>query len=156
MEKPKLLICGDSFAADWTKKYPGSGWPNLLTQDFDVTNLAQAGCSQYKIWLQLESMLDRLDEFACVLVSHTSPYRIYVKQHPVHYNDPLHHSSDLIYIDIVDKQKHNQDLDVIVEWFEKYFDLNHARFTHNLICEKIDRVLLEDEQNFLFRIFNKV
>jgi hypothetical protein len=32
-------------------------------------------------------------------------------------------------------------VEVIVEWFEKYFDLDHARFTHNLICEKIDCVL---------------
>ena len=137
----KLLICGDSFAADWTQKYSGLGWPNLLEQNFHVTNLAQAGCSEYKIWLQIESMLNRLGEFKYVLVSHTSPYRIYVKTHPVHFNDVLHCSSDLIYTDIVDKKNDGHDVDVIVEWFEKYFDLDHARFTHNLICEKIDRVL---------------
>ena len=27
-----ILICGDSFAADWTVKYAGQGWPNLLAQ----------------------------------------------------------------------------------------------------------------------------
>ena len=42
----KLLILGDSWQADWNVKhntYPG--WPNLLANEFDVTNIAQAGVS---------------------------------------------------------------------------------------------------------------
>ena len=50
----KILICGDSFAADWTIKYPGQGWPNMLSQQYEIVNLAQAGCSEYKILKQLE------------------------------------------------------------------------------------------------------
>jgi len=46
----KILICGDSFAADWTVKYPGQGWPNMLAQQHEIVNLAQAGCSEYKIF----------------------------------------------------------------------------------------------------------
>jgi hypothetical protein len=137
----RILICGDSFAADWTKKYSGEGWPNLLEKHYQVTNLAQAGCSEYKIWLQLESQIDQLDHYDHVIISHTSPYRIYVKTHPVHSKDPLHHSSDLIYLDIVDKQQSNPNIDLIVEWFEKYFDLDHARFIHELLCKKIDQEL---------------
>jgi hypothetical protein len=35
----KVLIVGDSFAADWTVKYPsGKGWVNLLAEHHDVTN----------------------------------------------------------------------------------------------------------------------
>lgn len=145
----RILICGDSFAADWTKKYPGQGWPNLLSTEFDVTNLAQAGCSEYKIWLQLDSVLDRISEFDHVVISHTSPYRIYVKQHPVHYNDVLHHSSDLIYSDIIEQNNEYKNLDVIVSWFENYFDLEHAKFVHNLICEKIDNTLKAHTDNVL-------
>jgi hypothetical protein len=51
-----LLICGDSFAADWTVKYPGEGWPNLMSKIHNVTNLAQAGCGEYKVLKQLESV----------------------------------------------------------------------------------------------------
>lgn len=137
----KLLIIGDSFAADWTKKYPGAGWPNMLALRHEVTNLSQAGCGQYKIWLQLQSILPHLDQFNFILVSHTSPYRIYVKDHPVHRGDALHGASDLIYNDIIDKVDLDKNLASIVWWFENYFDLDHAKFVHNLICEKIDSTL---------------
>jgi hypothetical protein len=136
-----VLILGDSFAADWTIKHPGMGWPNMLAQYHEVTNLAQAGCSEYKIWLQLQSIMMTLPDFDFVLVAHTSPYRIYVKEHPVHHQDRLHGASDLIYNDIKDKLDRDPELCIIVQWFEKYFDLDHAKFVHNLICEKIDRVL---------------
>ena len=42
----KLLVAGDSFVAEW----PGDeGWVKLLANDYDVTNVAQAGVSEYKI-----------------------------------------------------------------------------------------------------------
>ena len=47
-----ILICGDSFAADWTKKYDGTGWVNMLTKDHTITNIAEAGVSEYKIYKQ--------------------------------------------------------------------------------------------------------
>ena len=53
--KKKLLIAGDSFAADWTIKYKGEGWVNTLCEDYDVTNVAQAGVSEYKIYNQLKT-----------------------------------------------------------------------------------------------------
>ena len=53
----KVLVVGDSFAADWSVKHKNSvGWPNLLAKDFDVTNLAQAGVSEYKIYQQVLSV----------------------------------------------------------------------------------------------------
>ena len=131
----KILICGDSFAADWTVKYPGQGWPNLLAEDYAVTNLAQAGCSEYKIYQQLLS--SNLNSFDCIIVSHTSPYRIYVSCHPVHKNDLLHKNSDLIYNDIKFHAQTNKDLDVIVKFYEQYFDLDYAKFVHDCIIEKI-------------------
>ena len=64
----KILICGDSFAADWTVKYPGQGWPNMLAEIHEVTNLAQAGCSEYKILKQLELLLDRVSTSIQILM----------------------------------------------------------------------------------------
>ena len=49
----KILIAGDSFAADWKIKHSGNGWVNMLSNDYDVTNIAQAGASEYKIYQQL-------------------------------------------------------------------------------------------------------
>jgi hypothetical protein len=51
----RLLITGDSFAANWQIKYNGVGWVNLLENDFEVKNIAQAGVSEYKIMKQLEN-----------------------------------------------------------------------------------------------------
>ena len=58
--KKKLLIAGDSFAADWSKKYKNAcGWVNTLCEDYDVTNVAQAGASEYKIYNQLKKICIR-------------------------------------------------------------------------------------------------
>lgn len=134
----KILICGDSFAADWTVKYSGEGWPNLLAKEYDVTNLAQAGCSEYKIYLQLNSV--NLNEFAAIIISHTSPYRLYTPHHPIHSNDILHSNSDLIYSDVKSYSENNKALLPLVHYFEEYFDMDHAKFVHSLICEKIEKL----------------
>jgi hypothetical protein len=95
----KILIIGDSFSSDWSKKYKDyPGWPNLLAQDFDMTNLSQPGCSEFRILKQLKSV--DLNEYDFVIISHTSPSRIYTRQHPIHSGDPLHSESDLIFTDI--------------------------------------------------------
>lgn len=134
-----ILICGDSFASDWTIKYEGTGWPNMLAKDYCVTNLAQAGCSEYKIYLQLLNA--DISKYDAIIVSHTSPNRIYVKQHPVHHNDVLHKHSDLLYTDIAEHVKQNKSLKPILDFYENYFDLDYATFTHNLICKEIEQYI---------------
>jgi hypothetical protein len=138
----KILICGDSFAADWQIKYPEQfGWPNMLANDYKITNLAQAGCSEFKIYQQIKSA--NLREFDKIVISHTSPYRIYVNTHPVHYSDKLHRNSDLIYEDLKEHEKTNKNLSSIIEYYENYFDIDYAIFIHNLICEKINNTVKE-------------
>jgi hypothetical protein len=128
----KILICGDSFAADWSVKYSDyPGWPNLLATLHDVTNLAQAGCSEYKIWKQLSSA--NLSEFDCVVLSHTSPFRLPTELHPDHHADKLHKDCDLIYLDI--KNSTDKSLQSVVEYFEKFFVPEYAIFVHKLIIE---------------------
>ena len=136
----KILICGDSFAADWTVKYPGMGWPNLLAEKYDVMNLAQAGCGEYKIYQQLSSV--DLSLFDYIIVFHTSPTRLHTPFHPIHHSDPLHHSSDFIYTDVKDYSKMNAELAPVVKYFENFFDLEHATFMHGLVCARIEQLLL--------------
>lgn len=134
-----VLICGDSFAADWSSSYPNRpGWPNLLSKEFIITNLAQAGCSEYRIWQQIKSA--QLNKFDYIIVSHTSPYRLFVKKHPVHANNTLHCNSDLIYNDIKNHAKSNHQLDSIVNYFENYVDLDYLIDIHYLICQEIDQL----------------
>jgi len=129
----KLLICGDSFASDWTVKYPGCGWPNMLAEQYQVTNLAQAGCGEYKIHQQLQSV--NLKDYDYIVVSHTSPYRLHTQYHPVHSQDPLHKECDFLYEDV---RAHK--LKSVVEYFERYFDLEQAEFVHSLTCQRIDQI----------------
>lgn len=142
MTSPKILIVGDSFAADWSVKYRDyPGWPNLLADQYAVTNFAQAGCSEYKIWLQIQSA--DFASYDAVIVSHTSPYRLPVEHHPIHQGDVLHNNCDLIYTDI--KESGRKDLRLITEFFEKYFDTDYARFVHGLIVNhELDHI----QQNF--------
>lgn len=129
----KVLILGDSFSSDWTVKYPGQfGWPNMLGNDFDVVNCAQAGVSEYKIWKQLISQ--ELTQYSHIIISHTSPYRIPVETNPLHKNDILHSACDFIYEDV--KGSEDPSLTSVVEYFEKYFDMEYARFVCQLIVDK--------------------
>ena len=132
-----VLISGDSFAADWTIKYPNKkGWPNLLEDKFSIKNVAQAGCSEYKIYKQLED--EKLENYDCIIISHTSPLRIPTIKHPIHFNDILHKNCDLLYSDIKENSDKNPELNSICDFFEKYFDFESAIFNHRLICKEID------------------
>jgi hypothetical protein len=130
----KLLITGDSFAADWTKKYEGIGWVNMLCEDFDVTNIAQAGVSEYKIHKQLSSQ--DVTQYDYVLVSHTSPYRIPIIEHPIHLNDTLHKDCDLIYSDIKEHVK-NPIAKIAVDFYENIFYPEYFIYTYELMMNQI-------------------
>jgi hypothetical protein len=138
----RILIVGDSFAADWQKKYPDKfGWPNLLAKTHIVDNLAQAGCSEYRIYKQLKSA--SLDQYDVVIISHTSPYRIYTEYHPDRCNDILHHSCDLLYSDTKNLAKTNAEYKSAVEYFEKFFSLEYAEFCYHTTIDKIKELLID-------------
>jgi hypothetical protein len=133
-----ILICGDSFAADWSLKDNSyAGWPTILSKYYNIKNNAQAGCSEYKIYNQLIS--ENLNNFDCVIISHTSPYRIPIEKHPALYNDKLHKNADLIYSDI--KSKNDPKLAPIIDFFENYFHIEYAEFIHKLIIKEQQQIL---------------
>lgn len=132
----KILIAGDSFAADWSVKYPDRlGWCNWLAEQYSVTNIAQAGVSEYKILKQIKSI--DFDNFDAVIVSHTSPNRLFCAVHPLYHDDPLHYNSDLIYADIKQHAAENQDADTAAKFFERYVDFDYQRDIANLCCWEI-------------------
>ena len=140
-----ILIIGDSFAADWAVKYTElQGWPNLLSKKYNVTNLAQAGVSEYKIYKQLCSV--NVIDYDLAIVAHTSPYRLVTKRHPVHSDDALHANCDLIYSDIEHyastlRGKFNKSLQNAYNFFAYHYDEEYQEITHQLFREKIDYLL---------------
>jgi len=141
-----ILIIGDSFAADWSTKYKDYlGWPNLLAKQHTVTNLAQAGVSEYKIYRQLLSV-DNLEQYDVVIVAHTSPYRIPTWQHPIHSNDSLHKDADLIYADIAYHSKRirnifNRSLRGAYDFFTYHYDSGFFEDSYGLFRKEINRIL---------------
>lgn len=130
----KLLIVGDSFAADW----PGEGWPKMLAKHFNVTNLAQAGVGEYKILKQLKSVNCNL--FDCVIVSHTSPSRIHTPRHPLH-TAGLHKDCDLIYEDLQRTSWFNQSLKIAKGWFNYHYDDEYQLDIYRLIRKEINDLI---------------
>lgn len=130
----KILLCGDSFAADWQVKYPTQqGWPNLLAAKYTVTNIAQAAVSEYKILQQIKRV--DLSRFDAVIISHASPNRVHCNIHPIHSADPLHKDSDLIYRDLEDRT--DVDSTIARNYFERYFELDYYSEISNLLCMAI-------------------
>jgi hypothetical protein len=142
----KILVAGDSFAADWSVKHPqGLGWPNLLAQQFDVTNVAQAGVGEYKILKQIISA-GNLNNYDWIIVSHTIPYRVHTRKHPVHYNDALHHNADLIYTDVeyhscTVREIFNRPLRTAMNWFNWHFDLDYQETVYELVRDQVNRLV---------------
>ena len=129
-----ILICGDSFAADCSKVTNQIGWPTLLSEHFSVTNIAQAGCSEYRILKQVQK--SDFNKYDAIILAHTSPYRLYVENHPCYVDSALHKNSDFIYADVKDKK-----LEPIVEYFEKYYSIEYALDIHRLLLLEIDSLL---------------
>ena len=142
-----ILILGDSLAADWSVKYKQyKGWPNLLAEKYRVTNLAQAGVSQYKIYQQLESVKHKLDQFDIVIVNHTSPFRVPTISHPLLEFDEVHYNADLIYSDIsyhANKFKNffNKSLRAAKNFFDLHYDIEFFRRTSELYVKEINEIL---------------
>jgi hypothetical protein len=139
--KKKLLIVGDSFSADWTKKYKNiSGWVNMLEDEFEVTNVAQAGVSEYKIYLQLKSV--NLKDYDFIIVSHTSAYRIPIQEHPIHKGDTLHNNCDLIFSD-VSEYLENNIMKTAYNFYSEIFNTEYFCFINDLIFDKIYNLIPE-------------
>jgi hypothetical protein len=138
----KILITGDSFAADWTVKYPlGKGWVNLLAEHYDVTNVAQAGVGEYKIYQQVQQQ-NNIDSFDIVIISHTSPYRVHTRRHPVHHQDSLHANADLSMGDIGyhasrPKSIFNRSLWSANRFFQDHFDGDYQEEMYRLLVNSI-------------------
>ena len=153
----KILICGDSFAVDY-KKINGTtvGWPSRLAETHTITNRAQAGVCEYQILKQLER--ENLNNYDAIIVSHTSPNRVYIQQHPVYKNNILHQHADLIYSDVLyhlEKEPNNVVLNAAKEYFENIYDQDYQEDLYFLIVDRIQELLNSHLSLHLTTLFDK-
>lgn len=131
----KILIAGDSFAAMWPNC---KGWVDMIADEYNTTIVAQAGVGEYKILKQLEQA--DIDSFDCVIVSHTSPSRIHVKDHPLH-KVGFHKDCDLLFNDIDRLSFPGSKLDTAKNWFVHYYDDEYQVDMYNLVRNKINSII---------------
>lgn len=132
-----VLVAGDSFAARW----PGlNGWVKLLENKFNVTNVAQAGVSEYKILKQLNNV--DLEKFDLVIVSHTSFSRVHTPAHPIH-KTGLHQNCDLFWADIENRNTFlNPSLKAAKDYFKYHYDDEYYKTVYKLFREDINKKLI--------------
>ena len=131
-----ILICGDSFSAEQDREIVS--WVDRLRADYDVTNVSQAGVSEYKILRQVQDHL--CSDPNLVIVCHTSPFRVHTLNHPIH-TQGLHQDCDLIYTDIEyhNSKKHTPSLTAALGYFAHHFDPEYYETVYDLIRAEIER-----------------
>jgi hypothetical protein len=131
-----MLIAGDSFA------YPGMsanlGWPSLLAEKYNVTNISSPGIGEFKILQALKSQ--DLSQFDIVLVSHTSPYRVHCEKNPLYIDGHLYQHSDLLFADVEDKSKTDPLAKALCNYFYHVFDTAYYEYVHNSFCRDIEQL----------------
>lgn len=153
----KILICGDSFAVDYsTVSSDFCGWSTMLANDYDVLNLAQAGVGEYKILKQLKSV--SFDKFDAIIICHTSPNRVYIRQHPVYTDNKFHEHTDLIYSDVewhLKQNKNNSVLAIAKDYFDKIYDQEYYEDMYCLIQNQIEYMLRSHNRMHLTPLYDK-
>jgi hypothetical protein len=130
-----LLICGDSFAANYQMVHPlANGWVNMLSKKHNIVNLAQCGVSEYKIWKQVKSA--NIESHDAIIVCHTSPSRVHIKTHPVHKAGTLHDNCDLILQDLEHNNK-NIITQTGIDYFKFIYDHEYYSDVYSLIKKDI-------------------
>tara|TARA_R110000868_G_scaffold16823_4_gene74568 strand:+ start:153 stop:761 length:609 start_codon:yes stop_codon:yes gene_type:complete len=154
----QILLVGDSFAVNHSDPATNNyGWSFLLEQQYNITNISQRGVSEYKIIQQLKSI--NLKKFDCVIVSHTSPNRVYVDQHPVHYlNNDVYSNTDLIYNDIywnLKKYPNNAGILAANYYFDKFYNQDYQEFIYQLFQKEITEMLKNNLTLHLLTLYDK-
>lgn len=128
-----ILILGDSWSADWSEKNSEfKGWPELLATKYNVTNVSEAGVSQYKICKQIEN--SNYQDYDLIICSITSPNRIYSKS-KINKVSKFHKNCDLIFQDIefaVAQGDSTPEITSALNYFIYHWDKDYADFVHQL------------------------
>lgn len=132
----KILLAGDSFSAKWPDST--TGWPELLKTEFKITNLSQAGVSEYKILKQIKSQ--NLDDYDLIIVNHTSPFRVHTVN-SIH-NTKLHSNCDLIFTDVeANYDEKDERVVTAFNWFKYHYDEEYQIDIYKLMREEIARTI---------------
>ena len=124
----RIFVFGDSFAAT------PNGWASML--DGEVSNFAENGIGEYKIYKALKTYLN----FDKAIICHTSPWRVHARTHPVHKNDPTRFNNDFMLNDVEYHSKINKDMKIVHEYLKKYYDPEYQEDTYKVFVNELMRI----------------
>ena len=132
----KIALFGDSFGVQKMEEEFDS-WVTMLNKHIDIDNFCKSGIGEYKILKQIQQT--DLSVYDKVLITHTSPNRVYVKFNPLHQDSQYHKDCDIIYSDI----ENNSDKFSIAGqlYFKHIFDFEYAKDIHIMICKEIEKLI---------------
>ena len=132
----KLGLFGDSFGYQKTGQSFDS-WVDLLSQHADIDNRCQCGVSEYKILQQIKAA--KLDDYDQIIITHTSPTRVFVRDNPIHIDSSTHGQCDILLADV--EARNDMFSNACKNYFKYIFDIEYATDIHNLICKEIDSLV---------------
>lgn len=121
----KIFVFGDSFAAD------PAGWSSML--DCEVTNFAENGIGQYKIYKKILNNL----KFDRAIICHTSPWRVHTRIHPLHKDNLLRPNNDFMLNDLEYHSKKNKEIKNIYNYLKKYHDFIYQSDMYKLMVSEL-------------------
>jgi hypothetical protein len=128
----KTALFGDSFGYQFpTQDF--SSWVEKLGNHYVISNHCQAGVSEYKILQQIKSA--DLGGYDQIIITHTSPSRVFVRYNPLHEDSITHQDCDIILADIENRK--DRFSKACHDYFKFIFDFDHALDIHNMICQEI-------------------
>lgn len=138
----KVVICGDSFA------YPdheyGPFWVDILSKNFEVINLAKLASSNLLISKQVDTAISLSPDFIIVLFTSCTRGE---KKYESTYKGFSYHTA------IIDKEVNplsEKDIEILKEYFMRFFDLELSIYQNKLIIENVLNRLKRSDIPFLF------
>ena len=132
----RIGLFGDSFGYQNTTR-PFKSWVDRLGQHAIIDNHCQCGVSEYKILTQLRSV--DLLQYDQLIITHTSPTRVFVRHNPLHMDSDTHTNCDILLADV--EPRHDAFSQLCKDYFKYIFDIDYAIDIHNMICQEINHTV---------------
>jgi len=99
----------------------------------EVSNFAENGIGEYKIYKSLQTYLN----FDRAVICHTSPWRVHTRIHPVHKNNPTRYNNDFLLNDVEYHSKMNNDMNIVHQYLKKYYDPDFQEDIYDLLVDRL-------------------
>lgn len=124
----KIFLFGDSFAVN------SIGWSSML--GLEVQNFAQNGIGEYKVFKEVMKNLN----FDKAIISHTSPWRVHTRNHPIHKDSQDRPHNDFMLNDVEYYSRTNKEMKLVNNYLTTYFDPEYQIDIYNVLVKELLKI----------------